>query len=413
MFLYSLNEISRSQKPKIKGKTFENDIIQNPQIYKISHLLNNKKQVTKSSEHKQENLSLKLKSELFYKSSFKPKISEINKTINDPKNSFDLNNEKSLTIPNESSFRDEKLDHKIKKNILDFSKTSSGPKKSANNSKMTQKETYKNHQKIENILLFSDSFSKYHLNFDKDKKNPLLPSKITPNKIFLDSNKTNDNKNNGNYNDNFNKNHDIISKNNDNFTKTNDNFTKNNEYERKSQPVNPRNYPGLTSSINRIKNFVQPEVFTNYKPVIKDNAFEIKKAIDSLKKSSIDFQTKDKNMNKDQNINKDQNLNKKSEIFSKASSNSEKHKQNSIENSEVFKMKNLEYYLKNGIFQTLNMEKSESPYLFEMLEKIKFNYYVCDSIIEQKDEVKLFLTSNTHYKTSKRILLLCSCKKNI
>jgi len=344
-------------------------------------LLNNKKQGTKSSEHKQENLSSKLKSELFYTSSFKPKIAEINKTINDSKNSFEFNNEKSLTIPNESSFRDEKIDKKIKK--------TSCSQNIANNSKMTQKEIDKNHQKN---LLFSDSFSKYNLNFDKEKKNP---SKITPNKLILASNK-----NNGNFNENF------IKKVNVPISKNNDNFTKNNEYERKSQPMDPRNYPGHTSSIYRIKNFVQPEAFTYNKPAIIDNAFEIKKAIDSQKKNSLDFQTKDQNMNKDQNLNK-----KKSEIISKASSYSEKHKRNSIENSEVFKIKNLEYYLKNGIFQTLNLEKSESTCLFEMLEKIQFNYYVCGSIIEQKDEVKLFLTSNTHYKTSRRILLLCSCKK--
>ena len=400
-FIKSLNnELSKPPIPtKLNDKTKNsNDIhyqphdIQNPQIYKISQLLN-KKPATKSSDHKPENPS-KSTNEMFYKSVFKPKNNEekmgkniISKKNNDAKISLEFNNEKSLTIPNENSFRDEKLDNKIKKNILDFSKNSSGSKKISQDSKdpynPNPEKVKDSHNLNDKILMFSDSFSRYHLNSEKDKEKKILNSgKITPSRSGLMNKNAND--------------------------------------ESKAQPlkyqenptINPKIKPGFSTSINTIKTLIQYQYadkknefdINSSKKNVKDNLLgstEIKKTSDSLKKSSIDFQIIDSNSNSN-----------KKEIYNKpmSSNESSKHKKND-NNIEEIKQKNMEYYLKNGILQSYIIEKSESNFLFEMLEKLKFDYYVCESIKEQKDELKLFITSNTQYTTSTRILVLTTCNK--
>lgn len=300
---------------------------------------------------------------MLYRSIFKSKLLEEkpknngSRTINEEKLTVDINNEKSLTIPNENSFRDEKLDNKIRKNILDFSKTSTGSKKTSNSkeSQILFNVPMKEQEKIENFLMFSDTFTKHPFNYENEKKNN-IQGKLTPKKQKI------------------------------------------NEEEKKVhfQPVPAKNYQGFSSSFSKVKTFIKSienknDLEPKLIPKESLNANnESKKKSNSSNKNSEEFTNKD--CKKQQNIMTKPFMPNNNEVF------------------EGVKGKCLDYYLKNGIFQTLIVEKSESGLLLEMLEKVKFNYYVCESIFEQRDEVKLFLTSNTHYKTSQRILILNNCK---
>ena len=378
----------------------------NPQIFKVGQN-SIKKQITKSSEHKPEDTSGKAKTDLLYRSIFKSKVPEertknlASKTIiNDEK--LEINNEKSLTIPNESSFRDEKLDNKIKKNILDFSKTSTGSKKTyTSKDSNNQNANTKFPEKIENILMFSDSFARYPLNFDK--KNTLA-GKTTPNK------------------------------------------RSNVEEEKKGhfQPFAAKNYQGVSSSISTVKTLIksiekrkegdQQNQNINKGVIIEK---DIMKNSNNFNNTNEQFSNKSKNNETEQvlkknnsnppkmNMNLGSDAKKKNEASKKNSEDlgvqkkdkdyGNFHEKPILTNSETFeniKGKKLEYYLKNGIFEPLIIENSESGHLFEILEKVNFNYFVCESIREQRDEVKLFLTASNHYKTSKKILLLSACRKN-
>lgn len=308
----------------------------------MSQILN-RKPATKSSDHKQEDDKSKPKSELIYKSVFKPKLSEKSTPKINMNDNKERSNEVSLTIPNESYMIDEKLDNKIKKNISDLPKSSSNTK----NTKQYDKRELAN----EKILVFSDMFSKYNLNFEKEKKNVIISEKLTAKNINNLTNKEGKEQ--------------ICQKTQDN-----------------------QKNPGFSNSINTVKSFIQT--------MEKNNRLETFANKPEIKKSSLDFTQNKKNNTFSRNINKIEHLYKPMK--------------NDGEIGDFLKPKNLEYYLKNGIFQTLNIEKTDSFYLFEILENIKFHFYVCESILEAKDELKLFLTSNTHYKTSKRILLLTNCK---
>lgn len=379
--------------------------ILNPQVLKIGQN-SIKKQITKSSEHKPEDTSGKAKTDLLYRSIFKSKVPEektknlASKTIiNDEKPSFEISNEKSLTIPNESSFRDEKLDNKIKKNILDFSKTSTGSKKTYPtkdpqlNSINTANSKFP--EKIENILMLSDSFARYPLNFDKEKKN-ILTGKTTPNKrSHLEEEKK------GHF-----------------------------------QPLTAKNYQGVSSSISTVKTLIKSIEKRNEADQQNQN---INKGVnieqEALKNSQTNeqFSNKSKNPETEQIFKKNSNQPPKMNDSKKKNETSKKnsedlsvkdpkkekdygpfHEKAILTNSETFEMikgKKIEYYLKNGIFEPLIIENSESGLLFEILEKVNFHYFVCESIREQRDEVKLFLTASNHYKTSKKILLLSACRK--
>lgn len=359
-----------------------------------------KKQITKSSEHKPEDTSGKAKTDLLYRSIFKSKAPEertknlASKTIiNDERPSFEINNEKSLTIPNESSFRDEKLDNKMKKNILDFSKTSTGSKKTyttkdsqllvnSNNNNANSKFP----EKIENILMFSDSFARYPLNFDKEKKN-ILAGKTTPNK------------------------------------------RSHAEEEKKGhfQPFAAKNYQGVSSSISTVKTLIksiEKRKEGNKGAIIEKEIMKTSNNFNNINKNNETEQIFKKNNSQPPKMNILGSDSKKKNEASKKNSedlgvkdqkNGNFHEKPILTNSETFEMikgKKLDYYLKNGIFEPLIIENSESGLLFEILEKVNFHYFVCESIQEQRDEVKLFLTASNHYKTSKKILLLSSCRKN-
>ena len=250
--------------------------------------------------------------------------------------------------------------------------------------------------------MFSDSFARYPLNFDKEKKN-ILAGKTTPNK------------------------------------------RSHVEEEKKGhfQPFAAKNYQGVSSSISTVKTLIKSiekrnEVDQNInKGAIIEK--EIMKNSNNFNNANEQFSNKSKNNETEQvfkknnsnppkiNMNLGSDSKKKNEVSKKNSEdlsvkdqkkdkdNGNFHEKPILTNSETFEMmkgKKLDYYLKNGIFEPLTIENSESGHLFEILEKVNFHYFVCESIREQRDEVKLFLTASNHYKTSKKILLLTACRKN-
>lgn len=292
----------------------------------------------------------------------------------------DNQNEKSLTIPNESSFRDEKLDNKVPKNILEFSKTKpvNSKKFIENNQNEINKKPYitKNNLNYEKILTFSDSFSKYTITADKEKQNKVSQPK-TIQKIIKNE------------------------------------IEEKNFLQKKPELHKNQNSQIYSSSINTVTSLIQNSLHekraqnlrNNEKSAINDSNSTDKQSLESNLKKPNESHSYKKNY---VDLSKNTNFYSKTDLTSISSSN-QKYKDERLDITE----KNLEYYSKNGIFKSLPIEKSDSFYLYEILENTEFSFYICESIKEQKDELKLFLTtSSTHYKTSKRILLLNTCRFN-
>lgn len=318
-----------------------------PQIYRVSEILN-KKPIAKSSEHKNENtsktttISKKLIENKYLVSSF-----GINNNSYNQRNPFE--HDKSLTIPNENSLRDEKLDNKISKNIIQFAKSNPSSNKLISEPNKTTINKA-NNAKLEKIFMFSDSFSKYSLlGGEKEKKN-------TQKKEILQQE---------------------------------------NSKNQSSDSQTSNKLPIYSSSINTVKNFLQNK---EKKTVAQSNEKEKKQQIVDEMKKNFEIQSIKKQAGYSYNLSQS---NKKNE--------SPLHKEENLLDS--LSERNIDYYLKNGIFQNLKIEKSDLHYLYEILEKNEFSFYICDAIKEQRDELKLFLTpSNTRYKTSKRILILTNCE---